>query len=144
MIKKYAKYLKETIYSDIDPYGEEEWNDDELSPILQIAKRTGNPYREITVLNCSDEGLTSLDGIEKLINLKYLNCSDNQLTNLYGIEKVPFLRLLVCSNNRLTNLDGLENLIIIKNLICWYNPFSEEYKEYLIEYCKNKRIRLYI
>jgi len=60
MIKKYNKYIKEEINwrglnpfnknkqypiytgGEIDPYGEEDWEDDSLSHILQIAKKLVN------------------------------------------------------------------------------------------------------
>jgi hypothetical protein len=36
MIKKYKQYIKESIdYSDIDPWGEEDWETDELSPFFK-------------------------------------------------------------------------------------------------------------
>jgi hypothetical protein len=80
MIKNYKNYLKENLdYSDIDPYGEEIWDDDELSPILNIAKKQGIPYVEITRLFCYHKKLNSLEGIEKLINLEVLVCFDNTL-----------------------------------------------------------------
>jgi len=44
MIKKYTQYIKETINIDIDPYGEEDWEEENLPLILQIARRTGKPY----------------------------------------------------------------------------------------------------
>jgi len=59
MIKKYKQYIKENniVYSsdEIDPYGEEDWDDDELTPILRIAKKQGLPYDQITILSCSDK-----------------------------------------------------------------------------------------
>ena len=121
MIKKYNQYLKEHIdYSDIDPYGEEIWDEEELNPILLIAKKQGIPYDQITHLNCFDNDLTSLDGIENLINLKHLNCS----------------------NNHLTDLNGMKNLINLRELWCSNNNFSNEYKKYLRNYCKEKKIKL--
>jgi len=92
MIKKYNQYIKgneyikENEYIDIDPYGEEDWEFDNLSPILQLAKKTGKPYDQITSLNCYGKQLTDLEGIENLTNLKSLNCSYNQLTSLEGIK----------------------------------------------------------
>ncbi len=170
MIKKYNQYIKENniIYdqNEIDPYGEEIWDDDDLAPILKIAKRKGRPYDRITYLDCHDIGLTSLEGIENLVNLHILNCWHNNLTNLNGIENLIDLKSLDCSyndltslkeienlinledlycfNNNLTSLEGLENLTNLKDLWCSNNNFSNEYKQHLIEYCKNKKIDLSI
>jgi Leucine-rich repeat (LRR) protein len=123
MIKKYNQYIKEDIdHSDIDPWGEEDWGVDELSPVLQKAREQGKPFDQITILDCSDMRLENLDGIEQLINLEKLYCHFNQLTSLRGIE----------------------NLINLKVLWCYSNQFTKEYKEYLRNYCKEKNIRLTI
>jgi Leucine-rich repeat (LRR) protein len=157
-----------------------------ISLLLQIAKKQGVPYDQITSLHCSYNNLTNLNGIEKLINLKKLDCSfnnlislegienlinlkelhcpKNNLTNLNGIENLIDLKDLVCShnnltslngfenlinmeelwcsNNNLTNLNGIENLIDLRELWCSNNNFSNDYKKYLINYCKKKKIRL--
>ena len=40
MIKKYDQYIKEELdHLELDPYGEEDWDEDNLAPILQIAKK---------------------------------------------------------------------------------------------------------
>ncbi len=166
MIKKYNQYIKETINIDIDPYGEEDWEEDNLPTILQIAKRTGKQYDQIIQLYCHFNQLTSLEGIEKLTNLKalycshnqlnnlndienltnliYLSCSNNRLTSLEGIENLTNLKLLWCVNNQLTSLEGIENLINLKYLSCSNNLFSNDYKKMLKNYCKNKNIELNI
>ena len=144
MIKKYNQYIKENKNSDIDPYGEEDWEEDNLPTILQIAKRTGKQYDRIIVLYCSNKQLTSFDGIEKLTNLEMLYCQNNQLTSLEGIENLTNLKLLWCVNNQLTNLDEIEKLINLKYLSCSNNLFSNDYKKMLKNYCKNKNIELNI
>jgi Leucine-rich repeat (LRR) protein len=164
MIKKYKQYIKESIdRSDIDPWGEEDWGVDELTPVLQKAREQGIPFDQITILNCSHmylknldgieqlanleilwcygNQLTSLRGIENLINLKILWCHRNQLTSLRGIENLRGLKELFCFNNRLTSLKGIENLNNLRELYCNNNQFTKEYKEYLINYCKEKNIR---
>ena len=123
MIKKYKQYIKETIdHSDIDPWGEEDWEADELSPVLQKAREQGKPFDQITELNCYRMNLENLDGIEQLVSLKELNCSNNQLTSLRGIENLRNLEKLWCHNKQ----------------------FTYEYEKYLRNYCKEKNIRLVI
>jgi len=148
MIKKYNQYIKENIivyYSDeIDPYGEEDWDDDELTPVLRIAKKQGKPYDQITYFVCSDNGLISLEGIENLINIKLLDCSNNNLTSLNEIGNLINLEFLYCWGNNLTNLNGVENLINLKYVSCLGNNFSNEYKQYIKEYYEYKKIILII
>jgi len=141
MIKRYNQYINEASNSknhfkkrvknypemdpnNLDPYGEENWDDDELTPVLRIAEKQNKPYDQITKLDCHDKGLTSLKGIEKLINLKRLDCSDNDLTNLNELENLIHLEKLDCKLNNLTNLNGLENLINLKNLDCKWNSLT--------------------
>ena len=77
-------------FNELDPYGEEDWDDDNLTPVLIIAKKQNKPYDQITELSCSYNQLTSLEGIENLVNLKELYCHNNQLTNKYK----EYIRLL--------------------------------------------------
>ena len=182
MIKNYKQYLREEIdwknlfrrdkkklpheHDEIDPYHEEIWDEEDLSPILNIAKKQGKPYDQITILDCRDNNLDNLEGIENLINLQILGCHDNNLTSLNemknltnlevldcsinnlisleGIENLMNLRSLYCYRNNLTNLNGIEKLTNLEILWCDNNNFSNEYKEYLRNYCKMKKIYLMI
>jgi len=170
MIKKYNQYIKENniVYNqdDVDPYGEEIWDYDDLTTVLRIAKRQGKPYDQITILDCHGNGLKDLEGVEKLINLETLICYDNnlkklneienltnleslycwnnELENLGGIKNLINLRLLDCFGNYLTNIDEIKNLSSLITINCSYNNFSLEYKKYLKDYCFEHGIGLYI
>src|SRR5574343_631891 len=98
MIKRYNQYIKES-REDIDPYGEEIWED--VPRIIEISLEQGKPLDKITKLDCYNNQLNSLEGIEKLVNLKELYCYNNQLTSLEGIKKLVNLKLLYCYNNQL-------------------------------------------
>jgi hypothetical protein len=162
---KYIKLFEQYINSDIDPFGEEDWEIDNLPPVLQAVRRQNNkPYDQITDLYCHNNQLTSLEGIENLVNLERLNCSNNQLINLDGIENLVNLEKLYCSynqltslegienlvnlerlycyNNQLTSLEGIENLVNLKELDCQNNLLKKDYKEYIINYCERNKIRL--
>lgn len=75
----------------------------------------------IEKLNCANSQLTSLDGIEKLVNLKILSCPINKIKSLRGVEKLLKLEVLNCNYNQLTSLEGVENLIKLKELHCHSN-----------------------
>jgi Leucine-rich repeat (LRR) protein len=62
-------------------------------------KYTKQEQIKLTSLNCSYNKLTSLEGIETLVNLKILDCHNNQLTSLKGIETLVNLTYLSCSHN---------------------------------------------
>ena len=81
----------------------------------------------LTLLNCSYGGITSLEGIEQLVKLTYLNCSDNNLSSLKGIEKLTNLKELYCNNNKLTSLKEIKNLDKLTHLFCHINtlPYSD-------------------
>ena len=117
-------------FNELDPYGEEIWEDD-FPSVLSIAKKQNKPYDQITELDCSRNQLTSLEGIENLVNLEKLWCFNNQLTNLEDIENLVNLKELYCSNNQLTSLEGMENLVNLERLWCSNNLFSSEYKKYI-------------
>ena len=163
MIKKYNQYIKEDIdHSDIDPWGEEDWGVDELTPVLQKAREQGVPFDQITRLNCYRMNLENLDGIEQLVSLERLYCHNNQLTSLKeienlrnleilycyynhltslrGIENLRNLEVIWCHDNQLTSLRGIENLRNLKELFCRNNNFTNKYNQHLKEYCKEKNI----
>ena len=110
MIKNYKQYIVEQVDHD--------------SPVLRLAKKQGKSYDQITILHCSSNQLTSLEGIENLVNLQVLYCSYNQLTNLKGIENLANLQILFCYNNQLTSLEGVENLVNLQELYCYNNQLN--------------------
>jgi Leucine-rich repeat (LRR) protein len=87
--------------------------------------KSGCPKNDnITILNCSNNQLTSLTGIENLTNLKILYCGYNQLTNLESIKNLTNLIELYCYNNQLSSLVGIENLTNLTELYCYKNQLS--------------------
>ena len=63
--------------------------------------------------------------------IKEINCSHNKLTSLEGIENLVNLRRLYLNGNQLTSLEGIENLVNLELLRCYNNQLSIEYKNYL-------------
>ena len=76
-------------------------------------------YKNLEVLNCSNNQLTSLPTLPQ--SLEVLNCSNNQLTSLPTLPQS--LEVLQCSNIQLTSLPTLPQTL--KELDCDDNPISE-------------------
>lgn len=77
----------------------------------------------VTAINCYDEGITSLDGIETFKRLRYLDCSGNRLETL-DVSANTALTELYCYDNRLTELNISENTEL-RELACYNNQLTE-------------------
>ena len=68
-----------------------------LEGVLDIEQYCWNnniDAEEVTSLDCSENELIELKGLESLVNLEWLFCSDNQLTEIKGLDKlVNLIRL---------------------------------------------------
>ena len=76
----------------------------------------------ITSINVSEEGITSLKGIEYLTELEAVDCSQNQLAEL-DLSKNTKLAYLLCWDNQLTELN-LSNNTELLLLVCNYNQIT--------------------
>lgn len=76
----------------------------------------------VTYIDCSNQGIKNLTGIELFPNLKTLECYNNQLTNLDVSKNVGLVRL-VCYNNKLQKLD-VRNNTKLTHLDCDDNPLG--------------------
>ena len=79
----------------------------------------------ITILSCSNNSLTSLEGISGLTQLTHLYCNNNDLTSLEGISGLTQLTTLSCSNNSLTTLEGISGLTRLTYLSCYNNSLTD-------------------
>ena len=79
--------------------------------------------KKVTGLDCSDNELTELKGLNKLVNLRRLECEYNQLSEL-DLSKLVNLEWLDCSDNQLSELD-VGNLVNLKELNCDDNKLTE-------------------
>jgi len=118
--------LEDIVYNHCDPFNEEDWDEVETGSFL-IWLKTNYPdeskWKDITAINCYNQKLTDLIGIEKFINLEELSCAYNQLTEL-DVTKNINLRELFCYNNQLTELDVSKNVNLI-NLYCSNNQLTK-------------------
>ena len=136
-------------FNENDPFGEEiEYikPDGTFLYWLKINCPDENIWNKITIIDCSNKNLTSLEGIENLVNLKILYCYMNRLTSIEGIKLKNLVNLerVDCHSNQLTNLEGIEDLVNLKDLYCDNNQFTIVYKNYLKNYCKKRSITLEI
>ncbi len=77
---------------------------------------------ELTRLNCSNAGITSLVGLDKFFAMKELNLADNQITDISQIGQLGRLENLVLSNNKINNPAPLLNLLHLAQLHVDNNP----------------------
>ena len=84
---------------------------------------TPEERRDVTALDVSGLGLSSLDGLGVFYNLDTLDCSQNSLTTL-DLSGNPALTELVCSFNQLTQLD-LSATPNLRYLTCKYNRLTQ-------------------
>lgn len=96
----------------------------------------------VTAINCYDEGITSLDGIETFKRLRYLDCSGNRLETL-DVSANTALTELYCYDNQLTKLDISENTEL-RELACYNNQLTalDVSKNAKLEYlmCEENRL----
>ncbi len=76
----------------------------------------------VTKIDVSNEGISSLKGIEYFTALTELKCYRNQLTTLV-VSKNTALIYLGCGSNQLTSLD-VSNNTALKELYCYYNQLT--------------------
>ncbi len=65
---------------------------------------------ELLQLNCSNKGITSIEGISALQKLKSLDLSENKLTRVDVLNKLDKLEELDISNNLVTDISSLTSL----------------------------------
>ncbi|CAG8623833.1 6275_t:CDS:2, partial [Diversispora eburnea] len=80
-------------------------------------------YKDLEVLDCHDNQLTSID-ISKNTKLKKLNCSKNKLKGI-DFEKSIELEELKCDNNKLGGLNLTGKNIKLKRLSCRSNKLKK-------------------
>ena len=79
--------------------------------------------QEIRIVDCANQGITSLQGIHYFSELSILSCRDNQITNL-DISQNPQIYWVYCERNLIKTLTA-KNLTEIEQLCCQENQLSE-------------------
>ena len=83
---------------------------------------TDSELESITYIDCSEQQIQSLKGIEYFTSLDNLYCQFNPLTSL-DVSKNTKLNSLICYQNQLTSLDVSHN-ILLKALVCSENQLT--------------------
>ncbi|MDE6476488.1 MAG: InlB B-repeat-containing protein, partial [Erysipelotrichaceae bacterium] len=76
----------------------------------------------VTMINCNNQNIHSLKGIEYFAALRTLYCQNSQLTSL-DVSKNTALRILYCDGNQLTSLDVSQNTEL-RELYCDGNQLT--------------------
>ena len=76
----------------------------------------------ITMVNCSGQGVTDLTGLESCTNLVTLNCSNNSITTI-KIPSLAKLRTLTCNGNPIKYIN-LDNCVALEYLNLQGTPSS--------------------
>lgn len=79
---------------------------------------------DLTRLNCSNAGISSLEGLDKFFALTELNLANNRLTNINTLTKLGRLEVLVLENNQIKDPAPLLSLLHIQSLDVSQNPMS--------------------
>jgi len=80
--------------------------------------------KKVTGLDCSDNELTELKGLNKLVYLECLYCEYNQLSEL-DVSNLVNLEYLYCEYNQLSEIKGLDKLVNLNTLYCYDNNLTE-------------------
>lgn len=88
------------------------------------------------IVDCADQNLLSLDGIEEFPCITHLKCNNNMIKSLKPLSHCPKLRYVNCSYNNISSIEGInEN---IKTIYLNDNPISD------IKILKNNTALFYI
>lgn len=81
--------------------------------IKYLGKVLVTVQKDITKINLSNKGITSIElikGLESLSNIRSLDLDDNKITEIKGLEPLEMLERLNLSGNQITEIKGLESL----------------------------------
>ncbi len=78
--------------------------------------------QNVSWLDLSDFGFSSLEGIANFTNLTYLNCNGNQLTSI-DVTGLVNLKVLFCNGNQITSLN-VKSLVNLNDLNCYDNQLT--------------------
>lgn len=80
--------------------------------------------KELKFLNLSNNQLSDLTSLERLLNLKVLNLAYNNIRSIHELGNLEALEYLNLSNNAITDLTGISKLTKLKTLNLSNNQLS--------------------
>lgn len=80
---------------------------------------------DLTQLNCSEAGISNLDGLDKFFALEELNLASNKINNIEALNKLGRLEILLLQNNKITRVQALLNLLHLQQLNLADNPITD-------------------
>ncbi len=93
---------------------------------------SGNKIKELDIswhslefLSVADNLISSIDGIEKGINLEYLNLNNNQIVDISPLIHLKKLQELQIWHNEITDLTPLSKITSLQKLDVSNNPFTD-------------------
>ncbi|KAF3439439.1 hypothetical protein FNV43_RR17717 [Rhamnella rubrinervis] len=81
-------------------------------------------FKKLEKLDLTFNKLTSLEGLQSCINLKWLSVGNNKLESLKGIESFTKLTVLNAGNNKLKSMDAVKSIASLRALILNDNEIS--------------------
>ncbi len=95
----------------------------------QLGLPTGDLQNEhladLTFLECTDQGITQLAGLEHATNLVYLSLFENDITDISALAPMTQLQELQLSNNNIPDITALAGLTALRRLGLSRNSISD-------------------
>jgi hypothetical protein len=111
------------------------------------SKRTdrfySEPFLDLSSKNIKD--ISSIEGLDSLVELKTLFLNNNQIANLKGLENLHYLEHLILSGNKISKIGALASLSNLKTLIIDKNHLTgieglEHLQDLVVLYLNNNKI----
>ena len=131
-------------FNPIDPFDEEIW---EYTPSITFYEWlkdncNRNTWSGIEIIDCSNQNIINLDGVENLPRLRRFNCSSNRLRTFDQLKVLNKIEKLNIDDNEITSIAPIANMKNLTEFSCRENRFGETYKTAIISHCARNKIKL--
>lgn len=97
-------------------------------------------YKDLSYLYAPQNEITSLEGIENIVNLKSICLRENKIQHIVIKHKIQHLDTIDLRENKILSFEGIENLLSLKSVVLSYHPESIDVIKKLI----SKKITIYL
>jgi Leucine-rich repeat (LRR) protein len=104
---------------------EDEYLNLAVNQTLRTEGLRDNQLDELKHLDVSYMNISSLEGIEKLVNLESLNISNNVIVDIGRVSELTKLEILDLQNNAIEDVTSLSNLESLEVLLLRGNPITD-------------------